>query len=88
MAEPHRPDEDVARDLLEPLRDEEPEAPADLPEKTIRKVRASLTARDLVDLTTFVFVLKFCAPLIDLIAAMFGREAPSQQSQDRRREND
>jgi hypothetical protein len=72
MAQAERPDEEVAEELLALLREEVPEAPPDLPDRTIRKVQASLTARDLIDLTTVVFVLRFCAPILDLIAAMFG----------------
>ncbi len=93
MAQPDRPDEDVAEELLALLRDEPAEVPADLPDRTIRKVQASLTARDLIDLTTIVFVLRFCAPLLDLIAAMFGSEISGsrfeeQEEQDEGRTND
>ena len=49
-----------------------------------RKIQASITARDLVELTTIVFILKFCAPFIDLIASMFGATSSSQD----RRPND
>jgi hypothetical protein len=64
----------MVEELLASLREDEPEAPPDLPDRTVRKVQAILTARDLVDLTTMVFVLRFCAPLIDLIAALIGRD--------------
>jgi len=74
MASDPRHDEEIAEELLKLLREDEPEAPEDLPDKTIRQVRALITTRDLLDLTTLVFILKFCAPLIDLIAAMLGRE--------------
>ncbi len=84
MAEPQRPDEEVAGEILELLRGDEPAAPDDLPNRAIRKVQASITARDLVDLTTIVFVLRFCAPIIDLIASMFGATSSSQD----RRPND
>ena len=67
-----RPDEDVARDLLSILHDDDSPAPEELPERTIRKVQHELTSRDLIDLTTFVFLMRFCAPLLDLIAAFFG----------------
>jgi len=67
-------DEEVVEELLSSLRDETPEAPPDLPDKTIRQVRALLTSRDLIDLSTFVFIAQFCAPLMDLIAALFGIE--------------
>lgn len=83
MASDPRHDEEVAEELLELLRDDESEPSEDLPEKTIQRVRALITTRDLIDLTTFVFVLRFCAPLIDLIAAMFGQEP---QPKDRRPE--
>ena len=85
MAEPQRPDEEVAEELLVLLRDEEPAAPDDLSARTLRKVRASITTRDLIDLTTVVFVLRFCAPIIDLIASLFGA-APSPP--DRRADDD
>ena len=85
MAEPTRSDEEVVRDLLEGLGAEERTAPEGLPDKTLRKVRASLTARDLLDLSTLVFVLRFCAPLLDLLAALLGRTLPQS---DRRNEDD
>lgn len=67
-----RSDEEVMDDLFEVLRDDAPPAPEALAEKTMRKVEASITSRDLVDLVTVVFLVRFCAPLIDLIAALFG----------------
>ncbi len=76
-----RPDEEVAEELLSLLRDEGDEVPAGLPERTRRKVQASLTARDLIDLTTIVFVLRFCAPLLDLIAAFFGGSPSNTEDQ-------
>lgn len=86
MAEPERPDEEVAEELLALLRDEQETPPEHLEERTIRKVQASLTSRDLIDLTTIVFVLRFCAPLLDLIAAFFGKARndsdPARDEQD------
>lgn len=74
MAEASRPDEEVADELLRVLRSDEAEAPADLPDRAIRKVEASITGRDLIDLSTVVFVLRFCAPLMDLLAAFLGHD--------------
>jgi len=85
MAEPTRSDEEVVRDLLEGLAAEDRAAPEGLPEKTLQKVRASVTSRDLLDLSTAVFVLYFCAPLLDLVAAMLGRTLPQK---DRRNEDE
>lgn len=85
MSEPERPDEEVIEELLGSLREDQAETPRDLPDKTIRKVRALITSRDLIDLTTFVFIAQFCAPLIDLIAAMFGVET---QPEDRRKDDE
>lgn len=68
------PDEEIARDLLAILLDDDDAAPSELPDRTIRKVQNELTSRDLIDLTTFVFLMRFCAPLLDLIAALFGSE--------------
>ena len=52
-----------------PAQQEAPEPPADLAKRTIGKVQAVISAKDLVELATIVFVLRFCAPLIDLLAA-------------------
>ena len=67
-------DEDFVRDLLGNLEDDRPPAPDSLSDQTIRKVQAELTSRDLIDLTTFVFLMRFCAPLLDLLAAFFGHD--------------
>jgi hypothetical protein len=85
MAEPTRSDEEVVRDLLEGLAAEEQTAPDGLTDKTIQKVRASITTRDLLDLSTVVFLLRFCAPLLDLVAAMLGQTLPRT---DRRNEDE
>jgi hypothetical protein len=74
MSTPEHLDEELAEELLGVLREDEANPPSDLEQRTLTKVRATITMRDLVDLTTIVFVLRFCAPLIDLIAAMFGAE--------------
>ncbi len=71
-----RDDEEVARDLLSVLHDDAPGEPEALTDRTIRKVQNELTSRDLIDLTTFVFLIRFCAPLLDLIAAFFGHDDP------------
>lgn len=72
MTEPVRPAEEIASELLGRLREDQPSPPRDLAELTKRRVRSSITSRDLIDLTTIVFVLHFCAPLLDLVAAVFG----------------
>jgi len=79
-------DEAIARDLLRLLQGDEPEAPEALPDRTIRKVQSELTSRDLIDLTTFVFLTRFCAPFLDLLFALFGHD-PSVE-QDRRTNDD
>lgn len=85
MPDPNRSDEEVVRDLLAGLAAEEPRAPEDLPQRTAQRVRTSITARDLLDLSTWVFVLRFCAPILDLIATMLGRSTPEP---DRRNEDE
>lgn len=74
MAEPNRTDEEFVRSLLEDLAEEECPTPEGLPKRTLQKVRASITTRDLLDLSTAVFLLRFCAPILDLVATMIGRE--------------
>lgn len=65
-------DEELARELLGILNEDFPEPPGELPDRAIRKVEAELTSRDLLDLTTFVFLTSFCAPILDLFASFFG----------------
>ena len=87
MAADDRQDEDLARELLGLLQEDRPDLPPSLPDRTIRKVQAELTGRDLIDLTTFVFLVRFCAPLLDLVAALFGHDpgaARDRTSNDRR----
>ena len=86
MASEDQHDEDLARDLLSLLQDDESVQPSALPDRTIRKVQAELTSRDLIDLTTFVFLMRFCAPLLDLIASFFGSDMTGIE--DDRRTND
>ena len=83
MVAPEPSDERAAATILEVLMGDESSPPDDLETRTITKVRATVTMRDLVDLTTFVFVLQFCAPLIELIAAMFGVETQFKDGRDR-----
>ena len=78
MSVADRQDEEVARDLLSILRDDSSPPPPELPDRTIRKVQNELTGRDLIDLTTFVFLMRFCAPLLDLVAAFFGYDSAAQ----------
>lgn len=67
-------EDDFVQALLRPLDRDAPDVPDGLPDQTIRKVQAQLTGRDLIDLTTFVFLMRFCAPLLDLLAAFFGHD--------------
>ena len=89
MANEPRPDEEVAEEILGVLRDDASETPPDLPDKTIQKVRALITTRDLIDLTTFVFILRFCAPIVDLLVAILGgeREPSNREPNDGRSES-
>ena len=73
-------DDGFLRDLLGSLDDDFPEVPEALPDRTIRKVQAELTSRDLLDLTTFVFLMRFSAPLLDLLAAFFGHDPVVSQN--------
>jgi hypothetical protein len=85
MSAEDRQDEDLARDLLSILQDDRSATPDALPDRTIRNVQNQLTSRDLIDLTTFVFLMRFCAPLLDLIAAFFGQDPGPEND---RRTND
>lgn len=79
MADPIDPDDEVVGRLLGVLRDDEGEPPPDLSARAIRRAHTSLTTRDLLDLTTVVFLMRFCAPLLDLVAAMLGAEDPERK---------
>ena len=65
--------EQAAYDLLEPLRIEEV-APNEsvLVEETMRRVHSEITLHEVVDLFTSTFVLRFFAPVLDLVAAGLG----------------
>lgn len=76
-----RADPELPEELLAALRagdageEGEEVPPARLAERAIGLARAEITARDLIDLTTMVFVLRFCVPLLDLVAGLFGAGA-------------
>jgi hypothetical protein len=82
MSDPLRQDEEFVEDLLGILKDDVASPPPELEARTQQRVRASLTTRDLIDLTTVVFLLRFCAPLMDLIAAMFGVDVTTDNRRD------
>jgi hypothetical protein len=65
--------EQAAYDLLEPLRTEEvPPDESALVEATMRRVHSEITLHEVVDLFTSTFVLRFFAPVLDLVAAGLG----------------
>ena len=77
MSEPNdRHDDSVAEELLAALREETPTPADDLSDRTIRRVQDLLSARDMIDFATIVFLLQFIAPVLDLVAAMLGHELP------------
>ena len=73
MSSDREPWEQAAHELLEPLRIE-PVAPNEsaLVEATMRRVHAEITLHEVVDLFTSTFVLRFFAPVLDLVAAGLG----------------
>ena len=81
------PEDDFMREFLTALEGDHSEPPVELSDRTIRKVRAQLTGRDLIDLTTIVFIMRFCAPLLDLLAAFFGHN-PVAHDDDSRPQNE
>ena len=70
MSNDREPWEQAAYDLLEPLRIEEvaPNESA-LVEETMRRVHSEITLHEVVDLFTSTFVLRFFAPVLDLVAS-------------------
>ena len=73
MSTDREPWEQTAYDLLEPLRIEH--APPDesaLVEETMRRVRSEITLHEVMDLFTSTFVLRFFAPVLDLVATGLG----------------
>ena len=73
MSSDREPWEQAAHELLEPLRIEQvaPDESA-LVEATMRRVRSEITLHEVVDLFTSTFVLRFFAPVLDLVAAGLG----------------
>jgi hypothetical protein len=60
--------EAFAKEILAPLREEEATVIPDLTDRAMRRIHASITARECVELLTSVYLLGFCAPLLDLFA--------------------
>ena len=73
MSSDREPWEQAAHELLEPLRIEQV-APdeSDLVEATMRRVHSEITLHEVVDLFTSTFVLRFFAPVLDLVAGGLG----------------
>ena len=70
MSDEREPWEQRAYDLLEPLRIEQatPDESV-LVEATMRRVHSEITLHEVVDVFTSTFVLRFFAPVLDLVAA-------------------
>jgi hypothetical protein len=73
MSNDHEPWEQAAYELLEPLRTEQvtPDESV-LVEATMRRVNSEITLHEVLDLFTSTFVLRFFAPVLDLVAAGLG----------------
>jgi hypothetical protein len=73
MSSDREPWEQAAHELLEPLRVEQvaPDESA-LVEATMRRVHSEITLHEVVDLFTSTFVLRFFAPVLDLVASGLG----------------
>jgi hypothetical protein len=73
MSNDREPWEQAAYELLEPLRVEQvtPDESV-LVETTMRRVHSEITLHEVVDLFTTTFVLRFFAPVLDLVAAGLG----------------
>jgi hypothetical protein len=76
MSDDREPWEKTAYVLLEPLRSEQaaPDESA-LVEATMRRVHSEITLHEVVDLFTSTFVLRFFAPVLDLVAAGLGNRS-------------
>ena len=73
MSDDREPWEKTAYVLLEPLRTEQvaPDESA-LVEATMRRVHSEITLHEVVHLFTSTLVLRFLAPVLDLVAAGLG----------------
>jgi hypothetical protein len=73
MSNDREPWEQAAYDLLETLQSD-PVAPDEsaLVEAIMRRVHSEITLHEVVDLFTSTFVLRFFAPVLDLVAAGLG----------------
>ena len=73
MTNDREPWEQAAYELLEPLRTEQitPDESV-LVEATMRRVHSEITLHEVLDLFTSTFVLRFFAPVLDLVAASLG----------------
>jgi hypothetical protein len=76
MSNDREPWEQAAYDLLEPLRAERvaPDEPA-LVGAAMRRVHSEITLHEVLDLFTSTFLLRFFAPVLDLVAAGLGNRS-------------
>jgi hypothetical protein len=63
--------ERAAAEILAPLRSEEVVMPEGLPARTMERIHTAISAKELIELTTSVFVLRVCAPVLDILAQVF-----------------
>jgi hypothetical protein len=76
MSVDREPWEAAAHALLEPLRtDQVAPDEAALVDATMRRVHSEITLHEVVGLFTSTFVLRFFAPVLDLVAAGLGNRS-------------
>lgn len=67
------------RIVIESLQEPEGDPSQDLLERTLLQVHAEITARDIVGFATAVFLLRFCAPILDMLAAPFASTSREEE---------
>ena len=72
--------ESQAHAMFGPLRDQLPAEPSPtLAERSVERVKTSIAASDLVELSTVVLVKEFLGPILDLFAFALGFEEQQEK---------
>lgn len=75
--------ERAAAEILAPLRAEEVAMPAELSARTMDRIHTAISAKELVELTTSVFVLRVWAPALDILLQLFRPTDPDTSEREK-----
>jgi len=72
-------DERAAAELLAPLRVDPVVMSGELKARTMHRIHTAISAKELIELTTSVFVLRVCAPALDILIRLIRPTGPKRR---------